>query len=429
MLMIKPLMLCSVLAFSACGTIYTSPVVKGTAEQVKVVKLTSHSVAYANLLKPYSPRKVPSVFNHVSGIGKTNSGGYIPNPASQSYQRPPVSLPPQIATEPYRLGVSDVILLATPTPQSPEALTGLIAAQNKRQGYTIQDDGAISVPDIGRIDIVGQTIEEAEATVFQALVENQIDPKFSLEIAEFNSKSVSIGGAVKSAQITPITLKPLTLQNALQTAGGIDSITHEYTTIRIYRGGKEYQIPFLELSAQPKLQGLVLHDGDSIIVENDFQKHLALIGAKSQALEEIQIKANLRRAQSTEARQNFLTKLELGAVKRDYAYLAGEVTKQGRFALPFNNTASLADILYSEGGIKNREGDLGQIYVLRAAGVGEPITAYHLDGGNAINLTLTAKMKLRPDDIVFVAEQKVTAWNRVISQILPSFSIANILSD
>ncbi len=424
MLMIKSLMLCSVLALSACGVVYTNPTVKGTPEQVKVVELTSHSVAYANLVKPYSPREVPSVFNRVSGIGKTNSGEYIPTPASRNYQRPPVSLPPRIATGPYRLGISDVVLLATPTPQSAEALTGLIAAQNKRQGYTIQDDGAIAVPDIGRIDIVGQTMEEAEATVFQALVENQIDPKFSLEIAEFNSKSVSIGGAVRSAQITPITLKPLTLQNALQTAGGIDTITPEYTTIRIYRGGKQYQIPFQELSTQPKLQDLVLHDGDSIFIENDFQKQVALIGAKTQAFNEIEMKTDQQRAQSEEARSNFMTKLELGSIKRDYAYLTGEVAKQGRFALPFDNTASLADILYSEGGIRTQFGDPGQIYVLRTTGVGQPITAYHLDAGNAINLTLTAKMKLRPDDVVFVTEQKVTSWSRVINQILPTFSFA-----
>jgi polysaccharide export outer membrane protein len=333
---------------------------------------------------------------------------------------------------PYKLGVSDVILLATPTPQSSDALTGLIAAQNKRQGYTIQDDGAIAVPDIGRIQLSGLTIEEAEATIFQTLVENQIDPKFSLEIADFKSKGVSVSGAVKSSQITPITLKPLTLQNALQSAGGIESNTPEYATVKILRDGKKYQIPLQELTIQQKLQNLILLDGDSVIVENDFredraqayqQEQLTLIQAKNQALSEIRTEAALRKARSDEARQNFLTKLELGAVKRDYAYLAGEVTKQSRFALPFNNIASVADAIYSEGGVQNREGDLGQIYILRASGTGDPITAYHLDASNAVNLLLAAKMQLRPNDVVFVAEQRVTAWNRVISQIAPTLTV------
>lgn len=428
MLLLKHLTLFSFLAISACGVIYTSPAVRSSSEQVTVVEMTSQSVAQANQI-PYVPKSLPAVFSQVSGAGRANTIGAIPDQPSKSYQQPPVNMPSNIAPSPYILGVSDVVLLATPSPQTIEGLTGLIAAQNKRQGYTIQDDGAIAVPDIGRILLAGQTLEEAEATIFQTMVEQQINPRFSLEVADFNSKSISIGGAVKLSQVIPITLRPLTLQNALQKAGGIESLTPEYTTIRIFRAGKKYQIPLQELSAQPKLQNFVLQDGDSILVENNFQKQLTLIEAKSKALERAQVKAELRRANSEEARQNFLTKLELGAVKRDYAYLAGEVVKQGRFPLPFNNTASVADAIYSEGGVDNREGDLGQVYILRATGGGRTITAYHLDAGNAVNLLLAAKMQLRPDDVVFVAEQRVTAWNRVISQILPSISIADIATD
>ena len=390
--------------------------------------MTAQTVAQANQT-PYAPKSLPAVFNQVTGFGGSDSIGSIANQTSKSYRQPPVSLPASIAPGPYILGISDVVLLATPSPQTTEGLTGLIAAQNKRQGYTIQDDGAIAVPDIGRIQIAGQTLEEAEATIFQAMVEQQINPRFSLEVADFNSKSISIGGAVRLSQVIPITLKPLTLQNALQSAGGIESLTPEYTVIRIFRDGKRYQVPLLELSAQPKLQNFILRDGDSILVENNFQKQLTFIEAKSQALASAQVKVELQRARSEEARQNFLTKLELGAVKRDYAYLAGEVVKQGRFPLPFNNTASVADAIYSEGGVDNREGDLGQIYILRATADGQTITAYHLDAGNAVNLLLAAKMQLRPDDVVFVAEQRVTAWNRVISQILPSISIADIATD
>jgi polysaccharide export outer membrane protein len=426
--MISPLAICSFLAISACGAIYTSPGINSSSEQVAVIEMTSQSVAYANQTT-YAPKRLPAIFNQVSTARRATGVGSIPSQVTQSYQQATVHLPPRVEASPYTLGVSDVILLATPSPQTSEGLTGLIAAQNKRQGYTIQDDGAIAVPDIGRIELAGQTVEEAEATIFQALVENQIDPKFSLEIADFNSKSISIGGAVRLSQVAPITLKPLTLQNALQGAGGIESLTPEFTTIRIFRGGKRYQIPLQEFRAKSNLQNFILQDGDSIFVENDFQKQLTLIEAKSQALNEVQIKTDLRRAQSEEARQNFLTKLELGAVKRDYAYLAGEVIKQGRFLLPFNNTASVADAIYSEGGVNNRNGDLGQIYVLRTTSGSQKITAFHLDAGNAVNLLLATKMQLRPNDVIFVAEQRVTAWNRVISQILPSVSIADIATD
>ena len=58
----------------------------------------------------------------------------------------------------------------------------------------------------GRVRLAGLTIEEAEAELFQSLVENQIDPAFSLEIAEFNSQHVNVGGAVTTAASVPVTL-------------------------------------------------------------------------------------------------------------------------------------------------------------------------------------------------------------------------------
>ena len=170
MLRLKSLTIYSFLAISACGAIYTSPAVKSSSEQVTVVELTSQSVAYANQIT-YVPKSLPAVFNQVSGFGTSNNIGSIPIQTSKSYRQPLVSLPPSIAPSPYKLGVSDVVLLATLSPQTIEGLTGLIAAQNKRQGYTVQDDGAIAVPDIGRIQLAGKTLAEADAAIFNAMVE------------------------------------------------------------------------------------------------------------------------------------------------------------------------------------------------------------------------------------------------------------------
>ena len=33
---------------------------------------------------------------------------------------------------------------------------------------------------------------------------------------------------------------------------------------------------------------------------------------------------------------------------------------------------------------------------------------------------LATRFELRPDDVIFIAEQPVTRWNRVIQQITPS---------
>nr|WP_272209961.1 polysaccharide biosynthesis/export family protein [Marinicella sp. W31]MDC2875808.1 polysaccharide biosynthesis/export family protein [Marinicella sp. W31] len=75
-------------------------------------------------------------------------------------------------------------------------INGLLSAQNARQGFTVQDDGAIAIPTVGRVAIGGMTLEEAQSALFQNLVQSQIDPNFNLEITEFNSQRVAVGGAV-----------------------------------------------------------------------------------------------------------------------------------------------------------------------------------------------------------------------------------------
>ena len=337
-----------------------------------------------------------------------------------------------------------MLLLATRSGSSTvEELSGLLAAQNRRQGYTVQDDGAIAIPDVGRVKVSDLTLEEAEAALFQRLLEAQIDPSFSLEIAEFNSKRVSVGGAVGNPTVIPITLTQLTLDQAVAGAGGIQTPDLEYASIRLYRDGDLYQIPLEQYLRRPDLQKTRLIAGDSVFVDTEYQLDRAQAyfaeqitlqqfrqQARAQALAELTAVVDLRRASLQEGRANFEAQLANDAVDRDYAYLAGEVTKSGRFTLPFGRKSTLADALYSEGGIDTMTGNPSQIYVLR--GSNDPrefsaVTAWNLDARNATNLILATRMELRPNDIIFVAEQPVTRWNRVITQITPSIltSVAN----
>ena len=62
-------------------------------------------------------------------------------------------------------------------------------------------------------------------------------------------------------------------------------------------------------------------------------------------------------------------------------------------------------------------GDVSQIYVLRGPTKDEEfrgITAWHLDTINAIDLVYAADFQLRSKDIIFVAEQPVTRWDRAM---------------
>ncbi|WP_226561908.1 polysaccharide biosynthesis/export family protein [Salipiger thiooxidans] len=432
------------LMLGACGVIYTSPDVNPLAgdadSKVRVLEITPESVMVANR-SSYQPKELPGIFFATAGGGSTPRGaGATPEPVIDYQNRPSAletRVPPALPDMPYTIGVGDVLLLATPQVGSTvEQLTGLLAASNSRQGYTVQDDGAIAIPNVGRVQVSGMTLEEAESRLFQRLVENQIDPTFSLEVAEFNSKRVSIGGAVSRPVVAPITLTPLYLDEALAAAGGVTAQDLDYASVRIYRDGTIYQIPLRELYSNRSLAKVKLADGDAVFVDTEYELDLAQAyfeerirlaeyqqDARVAALDELTAEVNIRRNALNDARDNFMTRLELDSVERDYVYLTGEVGTQARYPIPFGKKAMLADALYSNGGVSTRTGNPSEIYVLR--GSPDPrefgaITAWQLNGRDASNFLLATRFELRPNDVIFVAEQPVTRWNRVIAQITPS---------
>lgn len=432
------------LLLGGCGIIYHTPSIRdGIVDggKVRVINVTPETVMVANR-QPYSPRSLPSAFSQTAGTGGAVAQVSAPETAYEPETRPTemiARLPQAVPDEPYRIGVGDTVLLATKSPgTSVEELTGLLAAENRRQGYTVQDDGSIAIPDVGRVRIAQMTLEEAESVLFQRLLERQIDPSFSLEIAEFNARKASVGGAVAHPGVAPITLIPLTLDNALTAVGGITASDRDSAVIRIYRAGELYEIPFKDYLNSPRYQKTRLIDGDSVFVDEEYDLGKAQAyfaeqirlrefnqGVQLEALRILAQRVELRRADLDEERTNFSTRLDLGAEPREFVYLAGELRRQGRWALPFGQVATLADALYQGGGgISGVTSDPRQVYVLR--GSADPrefsgVTAWHVDGSSAIGLMMLTRMELRPSDIVFVAEQPVTAWSRVIDQLSPSF--------
>ena len=397
----KALVLVTGLLLAGCGQIYIAPNVSNQLDDttVSIVPLTPQVAASANQ-SSYRPRSLPAVFFQNAGTGSRGESAALIA----------TRLPPAVQQKPYQIGVGDVVVLATPqSATSIEELSGLLAAQNQRQGYTVQDDGAIAIPNVGRVQLAGLDLQAAEAEVFQALVSRQLDPTFSIEVAEFNSKRVSVGGAVRSPQTLPITLTPLTLQEAVTVAGGTTALDTQFVAVRLYRDDKLYQVPFEKLQTT----NVTLLPGDSIVLESGFQL--------SEALTEV----NAQRGALNEKRSNFKDLVAADAVDRDFVYLTGEVKSQGRFPLPFGRQATLADALFAQGGAISNTGNPAEIYLLRGH-ENDRVTAFHLDGSNPVTLLNATKLQLRPNDIVFVAPQPVTNWNRALQPLMPSLIVSTI---
>lgn len=424
-----------VLGLAGCGVAYISPsVTEGVTAgaTVRVVPMTAETTLAANR-SDYAPKTIPAAFYQTAGTTGPRTLGALPTAVTEAERRPMMletRLPPEVKNTPYRIGTGDVLRISM---KAERTETGV--ADPDRQTYTVQDDGAIAIPDVGRVRLSGLTIEAAESAIFQALVENRIDPSFSLEISEYNSRKVSIGGAVSNPGLLRLDASALFLDQALQKAGGVTAGDTEYTSVRLYRDGRLYQIPLDELYSERRLQNIRLLDGDSIFVDNEFnlaraqayfQEQIELKrlqqSARSAALNELQTEISLQRAAIQDRQSNFKEQAQLGAVDRDYVFLTGEVKNQTRFVMPFARKSYLADALFAAEGFNTRTANPNEIYVLR--GSPDPlefagITAYQLKSSNAAAMVLATRFELRPNDVIFIAEQPVTRWNRVISQITP----------
>ncbi|TMV73013.1 sugar transporter, partial [Thioclava sp. BHET1] len=125
------------LGLSGCGIAYQSPSVSSLTSdgsKVRVVPITAESVMVANRA-PYTPLPVPAAFSSTAGTSASNiaQGGTPPDGVVGSIS-PPVQmqtrLPPKVTPGPYKIGVGDVLLLATQSGSSVAELSGLLAAQN-----------------------------------------------------------------------------------------------------------------------------------------------------------------------------------------------------------------------------------------------------------------------------------------------------------
>ena len=449
---------------TACAAIYTSPTVSdgsifgdsGTDLQVNIIPLSFESTTKANL-DTYVPARLPLGFQPES-IAKVldeqiaiPSQRALPTPPSQPRTRPsfiPDNPPPIVPARPYQIGIADVLLLSADAGVATlEQLPALISAQSKRQGFVVQDDGAIAIPDAGRVRVAGLTMQDAEAVIFQALVSAGIDPSFTFEISEFNSQRVSVAGEVRAPSLVPISLKPLFLHEAISAAGGSAAADARVAKIQLFRGGNTYQISLQRFLRDPSLRQTILQDGDAVYVTSEFNIEQAqaqfneLVQLRSAEADRIRFQFDALTAQLTNERVKldrlaaerdlFESRLALGAVSRDYAYVTGEAVEQKRFELPFESKAVLADLLFTNRGLNINFADFGEIYVLRRSTNPEEaglVHAFHLDATNAVNLTLAQMFQVHAGDVVFIAEQPVTAWNRALSQSLPTLllSAANV---
>jgi polysaccharide export outer membrane protein len=359
--------LSSIWILSGCGIVYTAVDVKpglSSGVHVALVELTPLSVEEANSV-PYDPPRLPAAFD----LRARAEWGAAVFAASGTEARLPKSTGPA----PYRIGAGDLLSVRA----DQEGMTPASA-------LPVRDDGIIDLPRVGELRVEGLTVDEANRALSTFLEERRLDPVLTIEVEEFRARFVLIDGDVEAPGRVGLDTRPLTLDEAIISRGGrpTSSVAH------LFRSGEVYTIP---LSDRELSASLHLRHGDRVHVSGVHDAD----------------------------RAQFEARIALDAVDRPAVFITGEVQSPRRVPLPFDRVARLADVLFDEGGVPLRTGDYAAIYVLRLSPDPSRVTAYELDARNAAHLLMAMRFQLRPDDLIFVAEQKVTRINRLLSQLTP----------
>ena len=280
----------------------------------------------------------------------------------------------------YRVGIGDVLNI---TVWDHPELT-IPAGQFRSAGETgnvVHPDGTIFYPYIGKVDVIGKPVTEIRSLITENLGRFIEAPQIDVSVAAFRSQRVFVSGAVVQPSTVPITNVPLTLLDALNACGGM-SPDADWRSVVITRdtpqGTVKEVVDIYALYQQGDMSQNRLLGGNDVIhvPRNDGLK----------------------------------------------VFVMGDVVKASTQRMD-RSGLTLAEALNNSGGIDESSANASGIFVLRASPEQDKVVdVFQLDASMGSMLILSTQFQLQPMDIVYVTSAPLARWNKIIQQLLPSFT-------
>lgn len=343
-----------------------------------------------------------------SAVSLPNDFRYLPDGAPEGEVTPislalvrtlaeasPKGVPPEVEAlfgkpSRYTIGSGDVVGVIVY--DHPELLpnAGAVISQSAdptgvqvAPGFIVDADGEIAFPYVGRVRVAGLSEGDASDLIGRLLKPHIRDPQVTVRIQSFRSRRAYVEGEVRAPGSQIFTDVPMTLNEAINRAGGITA-NGNLSALTLIRNGKSTLIDMTSLREAG-------YDGNSIPLKNGDTVRIA-------------------------SRED------------SKVFLMGEVLAPLALPMRSNGRLSLSEALGEAGGPMNATASAGQIYVIRQGATGAP-AIFNLNAKNPATLAIASQFRLQSQDVVYIDSVPLVKWNRVVSLILPSASVTNTASE
>ncbi len=309
-----------------------------------------------------------------------NISRYKPSP-TVSQTNP--ALDAEIERYEYRVGIGDILNITIW--DHPELTIPAGSYRSSEEaGNWVHTDGSIFYPYIGLVKVEGKTVTQIRETLTNKLKNFIESPQVDVNVASFRSQKAYITGEINRPGQQPITNVPLTVLDAINSAGGLTE-SADWKQVSLTRNGEEQSLSLYGLIHRGDLtQNRLLLPGDIVHVpRNDNQK----------------------------------------------VFVMGEVRNPQLLTID-RSGMSLTEALSNVGGINELSADATGVFVIRGDQAPDTMAnVFQLDIKDATALVLGTEFTLEPNDIVYVTASPISRWNRVVAQLIPTISGFNNLTE
>ena len=251
------------------------------------------------------------------------------------------------------------------TEQSPFFTRG---AAYKYGPLEVPDDGRVNIPYVGEIQVIGLSLAEISIVFGEKIKPVSNTAQVAVVRTGRLARTANVIGEVRSPGPVPLERIGIDSLDLLAASGGPVQAEHLFKyTLR--RGGVDYSFDYQGF----RKNAFLVEEGDLLSVTTDTGNRFHVMGAINRPI-----------------------------------------------TVPFPSPSpTLADALGAATGFDERRSDPSGVFIFRK---GDPDTVYTFDLKNPSIIPIVQRFPLEGEDIVYVTEAPLVRWNRLISQILPTWT-------